>query len=206
MTSFKQETSQIIAMRPFMILLILIPAAVQADTEAPGDASATALFARYCVSCHGGDVAGVPDLTDGVWKFGGSLEAIEGSIANGRSSVMPGLGVALGDVGLDQVLAYVLRLDEPAAGHTDELAAGRGLFGMFCASCHGDNGTGTQVIGALDLTDRVWLYGGDADVIRDVITNGRASEMPAQREILSREEISLLANFVIDLGTENAHP
>jgi cytochrome c oxidase cbb3-type subunit 3 len=82
----------------------------------------------------------------------------------------------------------------------DKLAGGKALFSVFCASCHGEDGTGTFALGARNLTNGTWLYGGSAQEIRAVVANGRASDMPAQRDILAPKEISLLTTYVRSLG------
>ncbi|MGB0761693.1 MAG: c-type cytochrome, partial [Rubripirellula sp.] len=47
------------------------------------------IFVDKCVACHGADgtgntAFGAPNLTDAVWLYGGSREAIRASIADGR--------------------------------------------------------------------------------------------------------------------------
>jgi cytochrome c oxidase cbb3-type subunit III len=163
------------------------------------------LYTQHCASCHGpaGQAApSIPDLSDGVWKYGGSLVEIENSISYGRRSTMPALGMPL-DVnggtdatGLDQVVAYVLSLSGSDAASKEQLAAGAALFMMFCASCHGENGQGTPSMGAPDLTDDAWSYGGDVKSIRDVIVNGRASKMPAFSDTLSATQIRVLGELI----------
>jgi cytochrome c oxidase cbb3-type subunit 3 len=71
---------------------------------------------------------------------------------------------------------------------------------MFCASCHGDNGTGTSTIGAPDLTDSYWVHGGNIDEIRSVIRDGRAANMPAHGERLSAENIDTLVEYTKSLS------
>ncbi|MDP6437824.1 MAG: c-type cytochrome [Gammaproteobacteria bacterium] len=157
------------------------------------------LYRRHCAACHGpGGMggAGIPNLTDNAWQYGGQTADIERSISHGRRPVMPALGRALGDTGLGQVVSYVLSLGRPVDAPPESLKAGKELYAVFCASCHGVDGTGTPALGAPDLTDDTWLYGSTAGVIRDVVANGRANEMPAFGETLSPAEIAALTDFV----------
>jgi len=188
------------------MVLSLLAAVAFWPAHAGGESTAE-LFVEHCARCHGPGGKGnpgVPDLTDGVWQFGGSSTDVERSIANGRSAVMPGLGMALGEQGLEDVVAYVRSLDGVGDATQNQLSAGKALYSIFCASCHGEGGAGTLVLGARDLTNGTWLYGGSADEIRDVVANGRASDMPAQRDNLTPEQIGLLTTYVRSLGDE--HP
>ncbi len=68
------------------------------DQDHPGKIQ----FDAFCVACHGVDAAGnpvlgAPDLTDGVWLYGSSIEAITESIRDGRQGVMPGFADRLDD-------------------------------------------------------------------------------------------------------------
>lgn len=193
-----------------IVLMVLAAAACPAAF-----ANGEMIYVRHCAACHGpagAGAAGIPDLTDGVWQYGGSPEAIEYTIANGRRSTMPALGMALDEEGLNQMVAYVLGLSEagsdPAAPE-DVLGSrrmgsdpGESLFLMFCASCHGEDGQGTPSLGAPDLTDKAWLYGRDSATVRDVISNGRSNEMPAFADTLSAADIAALASFIKVFGEQ----
>ena len=78
--------------------------------------------------------------------------------------------------------------------------AGKKIFADNCAQCHGDDGTGNRELGAPNLTDQIWLYGSDEATIIDVITNGRASVMPAWVDRLDPVTIKALAVYVHSLG------
>jgi len=158
------------------------------------------LFAENCASCHGSGIKGVPDLASGISQYGNSDELLRASIANGRTGLMPSFGVPLGDNGLEQVLNYVLSFSGRGSADELNLQAGAQQFDMFCASCHGDNGTGTLTIGAPDLTDSYWLHGGNIDEIRSVIRDGRAANMPAHGERLSAENIDTLVEYTKSLS------
>lgn len=160
------------------------------------------LFLTYCSQCHGSDAAGAkgfPNLTDHDWLYGGGPETIQASIANGRAGVMPALGAALGEQGTQQVANYVLSLS--GSKHDATLAAaGRDKFATYCAACHQADGKGTQAMGAPNLTDKVWLYGGSEATIIETITKGRNGHMPAQLDKLGAAKVHLLAAYVYGLS------
>lgn len=160
------------------------------------------LFLTYCSQCHGSDAAGAkgfPNLTDHDWLYGGDPETIQTSIANGRAGVMPALGAALGEQGTKQVANYVLSLS--GSKHDAALAAaGRDKFATYCAVCHQADGKGTQAMGAPNLTDKVWLYGGSEATIIETITKGRNGHMPVQLDKLGNAKVHLLAAYVYGLS------
>ena len=67
-------------------------------------------------------------------------------------------------------------------------------------SCHGPDGKGNPLMGAPDLTDDIWLYGGSRARIRETLADGRSGVMPAQKDILYPEKIHLLAAYVYSLS------
>jgi len=99
-------------------------------------------------------------------------------------------------------LAYVLSLSgrKPPAG---DAAAGQALYATTCLACHGADGKGNVAIGAPNLTDQIWLYGGSVDAVRASIAKGRQGQMPAQGERLGAERVRLLAAYVLSLGDEH---
>ncbi len=160
------------------------------------------LFLTYCAQCHGSDAAGAtgfPNLTDKDWLYGGEAETIKASIANGRMGVMPALGPALGPDGDKHVANYVLSLS--GADHDAGMAAsGKALFENNCAGCHMPDDTGMAALGAPNLTDKVWLYGGSEAAIMETINKGRNGNMPAQLQALGEAKVHLLAAYVWGLG------
>jgi cytochrome c oxidase cbb3-type subunit 3 len=160
------------------------------------------LFANNCALCHGSDGhgnTGFPNLTDQDWLYGGAPEQIEATITGGRSGVMIPWQTALGSDGVENVMAYVLSLSGRSVPAGDA-AAGKQLFATNCVACHGEDGRGNQAIGAPNLTDHTWLYGGSVDAVRSSIANGRQGQMPAQLERLGTQRVKLLAAYVLSLG------
>lgn len=163
------------------------------------------LFANNCAVCHGSDGGGnygFPNLTNGDWQWGGSPEQIKTTLVNGREAVMPGWSDALGQSGIADMTEYVLMLS--GREHNQE-AAQRSVqaYGQFCAACHGPEGKGNQGLGAPDLTNDIWLYGGEARDIRRSLREGRNGVMPAQRDLLKEDRIHLLAAYVYSLSMDH---
>ncbi|MFA7506134.1 MAG: cytochrome-c oxidase, cbb3-type subunit III [Burkholderiaceae bacterium] len=157
------------------------------------------LFVDNCAACHGArgqgnQLLGAPDLTNRAWLYGGDGESLMTSILDGRRGVMPPSGVILGPAGVEQVAQYVLSL---SGQETDPVKAalGREQF-TTCIACHGPDGTGNPLLGAPDLTDDIWLYGGSRAAIERSIRDGRSGEMPAFRERLSETEAKAVAAWV----------
>lgn len=162
------------------------------------------LFANNCAVCHGADAGGnygFPDLTDTDWLYGGSAEHIKQSITNGRNGNMPAWGPIIGEANVVAAAEYVLQLS--GQEHDADLALkGQPVFAANCAACHGGDGIGNQQLGAPNLTDNVWLYEGTPQGVRHSIRNGRANQMPAQKEKLREEKIHLLAAYVYSLSQD----
>lgn len=164
--------------------------------------TASRLFANNCAACHGSDARGgpgFPNLTDGDWLYGGSPETIRESILKGRGGMMPPLGAGLGEDGIREVTQYVLSLGGRPSNPV-QAAAGQQKFAMLCAACHGPDGKGTPALGAPNLTDTVWLYGGSADTIAQTIRDGRQGRMPAHETLLGPDRAHLLSAYVYGLS------
>lgn len=165
------------------------------------------LFLTYCSQCHGSNAEGskgFPNLTDHDWLYGGEPETIVATITNGRTGMMPPMGAVLGEAGTQEVANYVLSLS--GRKHDAALAtAGQTKFAENCAACHMPGGTGMQALGAPNLTDKVWLYGGSEAAIIETISKGRSGAMPPMTQTLgttSNQEakLHLLAAYVYGLS------
>ncbi len=162
------------------------------------------IFVNTCFGCHGSDARGnpgYPDLTDNDWLYGGTPDNIEQSIVNGRNGVMPGFEAALTAEQIDGLVQYVGQL---SGNQVDEnkAAIGKTAFDQQCFVCHGNDGKGNQAMGAPDLTDDVWLYGGSSTIIADTIRKGRNGAMPAHSELLGKEKIHLVTAYVYSLSNK----
>jgi cytochrome c oxidase cbb3-type subunit 3 len=78
------------------------------------------------------------------------------------------------------------------------------LFQANCAACHGEDAEGLEGIGAANLTDEDWIYGGDARTVRLRLLNGRQGIMPARGARLSAAEIRMFALYVEGLSAKGA--
>jgi cytochrome c oxidase cbb3-type subunit 3 len=162
------------------------------------------LFLTYCAQCHGSDARGnkgFPNLTDKDWLFGGSPETIKQTIMHGRVGAMPPMGVALGDdKAVENVAHYVLSLSESTH---DPIKAvfGKGKFGA-CMACHSADAKGNQALGAPNLTDKTWLFGGSAETIMETIRKGRTATMPAFEDFLGDAKVHVLAAYVWSLSND----
>ncbi len=160
------------------------------------------LFLNHCAPCHGSDGGGqrgFPNLRDQDWLYGGDPATIEQTILQGRQGQMPAWGAVLGKDGVQQVVHYVLSLS--GSRHDPALAAlGQPRFAAICAGCHGPDGKGNVAVGAPNLTDHIWLYGGTKADLIETVTNGRHGQMPAQQDRLGPARVHLLAAYVYGLS------
>ena len=171
--------------------------------------SAKVLFGDRCSPCHGTGGSGNPGypvLADDDWLYGGSIDAIQQSISNGRNGMMPGFGAALDEQQLSDLTQHVMAMSKGS-----EHAAGKELFvAKGCIGCHGMEGKGMQMMGATNLTDAIWRFApGTAESVEYTISYGvnapgaeetRDAEMPAFQQQLSETEIKKLAVYVHKLG------
>lgn len=163
------------------------------------------LYINYCTTCHGSDARGArgyPNLRDGDWLWGGTPDDIQTTILHGRQAVMPSWEAALGgERGVDEVTQYVLSLSGRAT--ISELAdEGKKKFEIFCVACHGADGKGNTALGAPNLTNDTWLYGGSLTRIAESIAKGRNGVMPAQGEFLGEAKVHLLAAYIYSLSQQ----
>lgn len=172
-----------------------------------------AVFRSWCSQCHGSGAAGVqasgyPNLLDDDWLWGGDIEAIHATIAHGirneedpdaRWSQMPAFADILAEEEVTQVVNYVMSLSgEPQ--DASMVAAGETVYLDNCAACHMDDGTGDRWQGAPNLTDAIWLYGGDYDTLMETVNYSRFGVMPPWTDRLSEAEIRAVATYVHGLG------
>ncbi len=122
---------------------------------------------------------------------------------HGRNGSMPAWEGPLGGAEeVNKVANYVMSI----AGRDvddDLAAAGKVKFDMFCAGCHMPDGTGNVALGAPNLTNNIWLYGGSPRTIKETIAKGREGRMPAHSEFLGKAKSHILAAYVYSLSHES---
>ena len=182
-------------------------------------------FVRYCAACHGSggpdEARGIPDLTDQDFLYGnGKVPEIEQIILHGIRSgdprgwnlaSMPAYAQARPYAGepippmtplqIRDVVEF-LRFKHGVA--TDPAAAARGgvLYSGSggCWDCHGRDGGGDEAIGAPNLLDDIWLYGGSPAVLERTIRGGRAGMSPAFARVMAPVEARAIAVYVASLA------
>lgn len=174
------------------------------------------LFGDNCSVCHGTSAQGgkgYPALTDAAWLWGGDAEAVAETLRVGinssheetRASQMLAFGrdQMLNRAEILNLAAYVQSLSDPAAGgqQDEAITVGKDLFAANCAACHGEDGKGNTDMGAPDLTDGFWIYGGDRQSIYTTIFEGRQGYMPHWEERLTALDRKILALYILDLGS-----
>ena len=176
-------------------------------------------FSLHCVQCHGSGAAGgkgYPNLNDDDWLWGGDIATIQQTLLHGvrqpgddatRMSQMPAFGRdgILKPAEIDDLVSYVRFVSRQEVANA---AARRGaaLFTANCAVCHGDNARGNRSLGAPNLTDQIWLYGGNRETLTQTITNARYGIMPAWGRRLDPITIKMLAVYVHSRGGGEASP
>lgn len=171
------------------------------------------LFGDNCATCHGAGgrgAKGYPVLADDDWLWDGTLDGIEYTLRHGirhtsdeqtRYSEMPAYGKQgfLSGEQVNDLTEFVLSLNERTENYE---AAQRGseTFKAQCAACHGVDGQGDREQGAPNLTDPIWLYGGERQDIYNSIYNAWNSHMPAWDNRLDDASIKALAVYVHSLS------
>ena len=192
---------------------------ILSDTKLRNAAQAggAAAFKVHCVQCHGSGAAGspgYPNLNDDDWLWGGDPDSIHYSITHGirnpdhketRMSAMPAFGDMLTGAEIGALTHYVRTLSgREKAGASS--AKGAELFAANCAVCHGPDGKGMRSQGAPNLTDGIWLYGGDADTVATTIAKSRQGVMPRWNNRLDPVTIKMLTVYVHSRGGGEATP
>ena len=95
--------------------------------------------------------------------------------------------------------------DLKAVAHDPEARAmGQRLFLNNCAQCHASDAAGSK--GYPDLTDRDWLWGGQPEIIKASIADGRNGVMPAFGQALGGEGVKDVAHYVMSLSKRTTDP
>ncbi len=174
------------------------------------------IFGDNCAGCHGQDAAGgpgFPSLIDDAWLWGGDADTIMETLrvginsthldtryaqmlAFGRDGMLPREDIRI-------VVDYVQSMSGTNAP-APRITAGGQIFADNCASCHGETGAGIMELGAPDLTDDIWIYGGGDAAMFRTIWDGRQGWMPAWEGRLSETERKILTVYLKRLGKDAA--
>lgn len=172
------------------------------------------LFLQNCAVCHGSNAKGAvgyPNLTDNDWLYGGEASNILTTLHKGRVGGMAAWRDQIGEDGVRAVSEYVLSISGNQPGYEldkAQVAQGEAIFNepTNCVLCHGADAKGMTSTGAPNLTDNIWLYGGDRETIRETLRYGRAGVMPEWETKLGNERIMLLAAYVYSLSDKTPQP
>lgn len=190
----KQIDQKITSLAPEVVTLASNPRAIKVGQK---------LFLQNCAVCHGSNAKGAvgyPNLTDNDWLYGGKPEDILHTLHKGRIGGMAAWRDTFGEEGVEATTEYVLSLAGRSKLDATLVERGGALYKANCAVCHGQDGKGSTAVGAPNLTDKIWLYGGDRKAIAETIRHGRAGVMPAWDSILGNERIMLLSAYVYSLS------
>ncbi len=169
-------------------------------------ARGASVFRAQCSQCHGSGAAGAvgyPNLLDNDWLWGGEIDQIAHTVRHGirnetdpdaQWSEMPAFGDLLEEAEIASIVAHVQALPAGTPG------TGAQLFEENCASCHGEAGLGDTDLGAPNLADAIWLYGGDTESITETVTHSRFGVMPAWGQRLSEADVRAVSVYVHALG------
>jgi cytochrome c oxidase cbb3-type subunit 3 len=85
------------------------------------DSEGARIYRTSCFACHGADGSGLaplgaPSLKDPEWLYGGSLDDIRASIAEGRNGRMPAFGEKLDATQIKLLTAWLVAGAEPLRG------------------------------------------------------------------------------------------
>ena len=190
--------------------------ATDPELEQYAKSAGAAVFKTWCAQCHqtnGAGAKGYPNLQDDDWLWGGSMEDIHLTLLHGirsetdddtRYSEMPAFGrdELLEEEEISQVVNYVMSLTPNVNPPQDAtlVEAGAVVYEDNCAACHMEDGTGDRSQGAPNLSDAIWLYGGDYASISETVHNSRYGVMPDWNERLSEAQIRAVATYVHQLG------
>lgn len=186
--------------------------AADAELNTYATSAGAAVFRTWCTQCHGSGAAGFvgyPNLLDDDWLWGGDIENIHATISHGirneddddaRYSEMPAFGDILETEEITSVVNYVMDLSGATPLDPAQVSAGSEVYLDNCSACHGEEGLGNRDLGAPNLADAIWLYGGDYDTLMETVTYSRYGVMPPWTQRLSEAEIRAVSVYVHQLG------
>ena len=177
--------------------------------------TAPALYGDNCAVCHGANgegALGYPSLADDAWLWGSDTATIMETLRVGinaehpetRIATMPAFGTTaiLDDEEIAAVADYVQSFSGQADAAPARLEEGAAIYAANCAACHGAAGEGVQAVGAPNLTDNHWIYGGDDASLFATIYHGRAGWMPHWSERMTPAQQMILTLYIQDFAED----
>jgi cytochrome c oxidase cbb3-type subunit 3 len=129
---------------------------------------------------------GFPNLTRTRTGCTAATATLVKTITEGRMGMMPPMAAAVGTASdVENVANYVLSLSG-SAHDAVKAELGKPKFAA-CAACHGADGKGNPALGAPNLTDKVWLYGGSLARWSRASTRAAATRC-RRKELLARRQ------------------
>ena len=176
------------------------------------------LFGDNCAACHGANAKGnkgFPNIVRSPMLWGNDPETVLQTVTAGINGTDPNTRVSQmlafgrdGTLTQDQVsllAGFVKSLSDPATvtdTNKEDIMKGKELFATTCVACHGDDAKGLVEVGAPNLTDDYWIYGGERKDIYESIFHGRQGHMPSWGARLTPADIKTIALYVLDLRKE----
>ncbi|WP_413113530.1 cytochrome-c oxidase, cbb3-type subunit III [Thaumasiovibrio sp. DFM-14] len=87
---------------------------------------------------------------------------------------------------------------EEIARDDEAIKVGQRLYLQNCAQCHGSDARGQ--IGFPNLTDNAWLYGGEAETIKQTLMHGRIGQMPGWLDAFGEDGVQEVVSYVLSLS------
>lgn len=196
------------------------PVAEAAEDRARTERVGGNLYRRYCALCHGRDGEGyaadnAPMLSNQEWLRSASDEFITAAIADGRpgtpmSAWSERHGGPLDDGQIDAILQHLRAWQRHPQASVDDIEvvgtprAGRVLYAIRCARCHGARGEG---IDAIALGNPALLSTASAGFLQYAINHGRSgTRMPAFASELEPSQVNDLVMYIRTFADDEASP
>ena len=198
-----------------LTICVLISGAASAQSLVDGSAEAGKAKAIICGACHGADGNSVNPVWPSIagqhpTYIVNQLRAFKDGTRT--EPLMLGQAMLLLDEDMRNLAVYFSEMttatkviaDPSTLDYGERLYRGgsREDKTPACIACHGPTGTGNTALGAPNLTDDIWLYGGPLTRISQSIAKGRNGQMPAHGEFLGEAKIHLLTAYVYGLSQE----
>jgi cytochrome c oxidase cbb3-type subunit 3 len=113
--------------------------------------------------------------------------------------------IARADEKFGAIYAEYMKQDIPSLSqNTEAMKTATRLFINYCSVCHGSDAAG-QPGGFPNLRDTDWLYGGKPAQIEQTILDGRQGVMPAWGQVLGKDGLFNVTEYVLSLSGREAN-